>query len=53
MGLIGSTIVCGQALAERAEAVDGRQEEIPTVGKITKSGVKYFDYRVGDGPTPR
>eukprot|EP00903_Cladosiphon_okamuranus_P017103 g15758.t1 len=52
MGLIGTAIVYGQALAKRAEAADVRPEEVPTVGKITKSGVKYFDYRVGEGPTP-
>eukprot|EP00752_Nemacystus_decipiens_P012158 g10777.t1 len=53
MRLVGSAIVCGHALAERTEAADVRQEEVPTVGKITKSGVKYFDYRVGEGPPPR
>eukprot|EP00904_Undaria_pinnatifida_P002081 jgi/Undpi1/11874/HiC_scaffold_4.g01573.m1 len=29
------------------------QDELPTVGKITKSGVKYFDYRLGEGSSPR
>lgn len=53
MGLFGSAIVCGQVLAERTEAVDTQLGELPAVGKITKSGIKYFDYRVGEGVTPR
>lgn len=52
LGAIGSAVVCGQALAGRAEAASFK-EELPTVGKITKTGVKYFEYRVGEGVTPR
>ncbi|CAM9314796.1 unnamed protein product, partial [Discosporangium mesarthrocarpum] len=29
------------------------KDELPSVGKITKNGVKYFDYRVGEGESPR
>lgn len=53
MGLVGSAVICGQALSGRAEAAGMQEEEVPTVGKITKAGIKYFDFRVGEGPSPR
>ncbi|CAN0551777.1 unnamed protein product [Ectocarpus sp. 12 AP-2014] len=53
MGLVGSAVICGQALSGRAEAAGMQEEEVPTVGKITKDGIKYFDFRVGEGPSPR
>lgn len=28
-------------------------DKFPTVGKVTKDGVKYFDYRLGEGGSPR
>lgn len=52
LGAIGSAVICGQVLTGRAEAAPFK-EELPTVGKITKSGVKYFEYRVGEGVAPR
>ena len=45
-------MVCGQALIGKSGPAIA-QDELPTVGKITKTGVKYFDYRVGEGSTPR
>lgn len=45
-------MVFGQALNGRPEAATA-QEELPMVGKITKNGVKYFEYRVGSGEAPR
>ncbi|CAM9897851.1 unnamed protein product [Ectocarpus sp. 4 AP-2014] len=53
MGLVGSAVICGQVLSGRAEAAGMQEEEVPTVGKITKAGIKYFDFRVGEGPSPR
>lgn len=55
LGLAGSAIFLGQALSGRPDAVLAKEvkEELPMVGKITKNGVKYFEYRVGDGESPR
>lgn len=52
LGLTGAAMVCGQALIGKSGPAIA-QDELPTVGKITKTGVKYFDYRVGEGSTPR
>ncbi|CAM9283574.1 unnamed protein product, partial [Hapterophycus canaliculatus] len=53
IGLLGSAVVCGQAIVGRTEAAETQQEDLPPVGKITKNGIKYFDYRVGEGASPR
>ena len=52
LGLTGAAAVCGQALVGQSGSAMA-QDELPTVGKITKSGVKYFDYRLGEGSSPR
>lgn len=52
MGRVGLIMIFGPSefvLAEDTVA----PEKFPTVGKITKNGVKYFDYRVGEGASPR
>ncbi|CAM9721529.1 unnamed protein product, partial [Phaeothamnion confervicola] len=28
-------------------------DELPSIGKVTKNGVKYFDFKAGDGPEPQ
>lgn len=52
LGLAGAAVVCGQPLTGNLGSAMA-QDKLPTVGKITKTGVKYFDYRVGEGSTPR
>ncbi|CAM9826539.1 unnamed protein product [Ascophyllum nodosum] len=53
LGRVGFALMLGQQKVVRAEESTIARGDTPMVGKITKNGVKYFEYRVGEGDSPR
>lgn len=37
----------------RAQEKEGSRDEKPLTGFMTNSGLKYFDFEIGEGPTPK
>ncbi|CAM9285664.1 unnamed protein product, partial [Choristocarpus tenellus] len=50
---LSTLVVTASALLLGPTAGALAQDQLPTVGKITKNGVKYFDFRIGTGESPR
>lgn len=53
VGLLGTAAICARSLLAQPGISAAAENTLPSVGKITKSGVKYFEYHVGEGPSPK